>query len=207
MDKIVIASGNPGKLKEIQSMLRPLGINVVRQSELNVPEVDETGLTFVENAILKARQAAEYTGLPALADDSGLEVDALQQAPGIYSARFAGLGLDGSVDCTDEANNARLVRELSSLPELNPFKARYQCVVAFMRHSTDPTPIVCSGSWEGEIRLFASGDGGFGYDPYFYIPKLSCTAAELPADKKNNISHRGVALAQFISALTLSLKQ
>lgn len=192
--KIVLASGNRKKLDELNSILAPLGFDVVPQSRFGVPEVEETGLTFVENAILKARNAAAHTGLPALSDDSGIEVDALQGAPGIYSARFAG------PDATDADNNALLVKRLQALPEASR-RARYQCIIVFMRHAHDPVPLIAQGSWEGEVQLTPAGQHGFGYDPHFYIPALGCTAAEMEPAEKNRISHRGRALQALAQAL------
>lgn len=192
--KIVLASGNKGKLKELEHILAPMGYEIQAQSEFDVPDAEETGLTFVENAIIKARNACEHTGLAAISDDSGIEVDALQGAPGIYSARFAGPG------ASDAENNKRLMSELQALGQ-GPFTARYQCVIVYMRHASDPTPIICQGSWEGEIQFAPAGDNGFGYDPHFYIPAKKCTAAQLTDDIKHALSHRGKALHQLITAL------
>nr|WP_202966570.1 RdgB/HAM1 family non-canonical purine NTP pyrophosphatase [Isoalcanivorax pacificus] len=194
MMKIVLASGNQKKLNELNAILAPLGCDVLPQSTFNVPEAEETGLTFVENAILKARNAAAHTGLPAVSDDSGIEVDALNGAPGIYSARFAGPG------ATDAANNALLVQRLNALPDATR-SARYQCVIVFMRHADDPVPLIAHGSWEGEIVLQPAGEQGFGYDPHFYIPSLGCTAAQMAPAEKNRISHRGQALASLMQQL------
>jgi XTP/dITP diphosphohydrolase len=190
MKKLVLASGNAGKLRELSAIMQDFDYALAAQSEYNVPEAVETGTTFVENAIIKARNAAEHTGLPALADDSGIEVDALQGAPGVYSARFAG------ADATDAANNALLVEKLKDVPA-EQRTARYRAVIVYMRHAGDPSPIICEGSWEGLIQLEASGDGGFGYDPYFYLPKHDCTSANLSAEEKNRLSHRGQALRQL----------
>ena len=190
MIELVLASGNPGKLRELSALLDDLGYHLSPQSQFGVPEVAETGTTFVENAIIKARHAAAITGLPALADDSGIEVDALGGAPGVYSARFSG---DGA---TDASNNALLVEKLSDVPP-DQRGARYRAVIVFMRHAADPSPIICEGSWEGQIRLKPAGAGGFGYDPYFYLPELGCTSAELSAEEKNRRSHRGQALAKL----------
>jgi len=190
----VLASGNQKKLNELNAILAPLGCDVLPQSTFNVPEAEETGLTFVENAILKARNAAAHTGLPAVSDDSGIEVDALNGAPGIYSARFAGPG------ATDAANNALLVQRLNALPDATR-RARYQCVIVFMRHADDPVPLIAHGSWEGEIVLQPAGEQGFGYDPHFYIPSLGCTAAQMAPAEKNRISHRGQALASLMQQL------
>ncbi len=187
MTDLVLASGNPGKLRELAALLDGLGYRLLPQSQFGVPEVAETGTTFVENAIIKARHAAEITGLPALADDSGIEVDALDGAPGVYSARFSG------DNATDASNNALLVEKLRDLPPAER-GARYRAVIVYMRHAADPSPIICEGSWEGRIQLEPAGDGGFGYDPHFYLAELGCTAAELDAAEKNRRSHRGQAL-------------
>lgn len=194
--RIVIATGNAGKWKEIQTLLAPLGLDVVRQTELNVPDADETGLSFVENAILKARHAALHTGLPAIADDSGLEVDALGGAPGIYSARYAGVG------ASDEDNNRKLLAELHELGEHEPV-ARFQCVVVFMRHAADPVPLIAQGTWEGRVIASPKGSGGFGYDPLFFVPSEGCTSAELSPERKNRLSHRGQALARLAALLKM----
>jgi len=190
MKKLVLASNNPGKLRELKRILDDLGYDLHPQSEFGVSEVAETGTTFVENAIIKARHAAEKTGLPALADDSGIEVDALDGAPGVYSARFAGSNAD------DNANNALLVDKLREVPEALR-SARYRAVIVFMRHAGDPSPLICEGSWEGVIHLEPAGDGGFGYDPHFFLPELGCTSAQLSADEKNRLSHRGQALTEL----------
>lgn len=192
--KIVLASGNQGKLKELKQILQPFGYEVHAQNEFNVPEAEETGLTFVENAIIKARNACQHTGFAAISDDSGIEVDALKGAPGIYSARFAG------PNATDAENNTHLVEQLKALGA-GPFTARYQCVIVFMQHAQDPTPIICQGTWEGEIQFNPMGENGFGYDPHFYIPEKQCTAAQLSEDIKHSLSHRGKALTQLISVL------
>ncbi|HLR17219.1 MAG TPA: RdgB/HAM1 family non-canonical purine NTP pyrophosphatase [Alcanivoracaceae bacterium] len=191
--KIVLASGNKKKMRELEDILAPLGYNILPQSNFAVSEAEETGLTFVENAILKARNACAHTGLPAISDDSGLEVDILKGAPGIYSARYAG------PNATDADNNAHLVAQLRPFGE-GPFTARYQCVIVYMQHEADPVPLICQGSWEGEIRLTASGTQGFGYDPHFYVPEKGCTAAELEQDIKHQLSHRGVALRKLMDA-------
>ena len=194
MDTLVLASGNQKKLDEMRAILEPLALKVVPQSDFQVPEAEETGLTFVENAILKARNAAAHTGLPAIADDSGLEVDALNGAPGIYSARFSG------ADASDSKNNALLIDMLGDLPDA-PRTARYQAVLVLMRHPDDPTPLICQGTWEGEILLAPRGNGGFGYDPHFLIPELGVTAAEMDPAEKNRVSHRGRALKALMDAL------
>lgn len=190
MKRLVLASGNPGKLKELSVILADLGYELHAQSEFDVPEVAETGTTFVENAIIKARHAATLTGLPALADDSGIEVDALNGAPGVYSARFSGPG------ASDADNNALLVEKLSDIHSRQR-SARYRAVIVLMRHAADPSPIICEGSWEGIIQLEPAGNGGFGYDPYFFLPDRGCTSAQLSAAEKNRSSHRGKALAEL----------
>lgn len=194
MEKIVLASGNAKKLAEMQRLLEPLDIQVVAQSEFSVPEAEETGTTFVENAIIKARNASKYTGLPAIADDSGIEVEALNGAPGVYSARFSGVG------ATDAKNNALLVEMLADAPDVSR-SARYVAVIVLMHHEDDATPLICQGTWDGEIVLEPQGDQGFGYDPHFFVKEKNGTAAQLPAEEKNAISHRGKAMAQLIQAL------
>ena len=194
MKKIVLASNNKGKAREIGQLLADLDIEVVAQSELNVPEIEETGLTFVENAILKARNAAHHTGLPALADDSGIEVDALDGEPGIYSARYAGVG------ASDEQNLQKLIRKINAKTGA-PRSARFQCLMVLMRHEKDPTPLICQGTWEGQIIDTPQGDNGFGYDPIFYVPDEKCTSAQLPAERKNALSHRGKALKCLLEQL------
>lgn len=186
MKTIVLASNNRGKVKEFNELFADLDLEVVPQREFEVEEVAETGLTFVENAIIKARHAAQKTGLPALADDSGIEVDALDGAPGIYSARFAGAG------ASDAANCDLLLEKLAQVPEAER-SARFQCLLVFMRHADDPTPLICQGTWEGRILAAPRGDNGFGYDPLFYVPIHDCSAAELPSEVKNQLSHRGQA--------------
>jgi XTP/dITP diphosphohydrolase len=194
MKKVVLASGHRGKVREINQILAGLDFEVVPQTEFDVPEIEETGLSFVENAILKARNAAQHTGLPAIADDSGLEVDALRGAPGIYSARYAGIGAG------DEANLKKLLEELQAVPGAER-TARFQCLMVFMEHGMDPTPIICQGSWEGQITEAPAGENGFGYDPVFYVPSHDCTAAQLSAEEKNRLSHRGQALQLLMQAL------
>ena len=192
--RVVLASGNKGKLREINQLLHGLHITAVPQTQLGVTDVEETGLTFVENAIIKARHAAQLTGLPAIADDSGIEVDALQGAPGIYSARFAGVG-------ASDADNVRLLLEkLHDVPE-EQRSARFQCLMVYMRHAKDPTPIICQGTWEGRILNEPVGENGFGYDPVFYVPEETCSAAQLSSDVKNRLSHRGQALRELLDAL------
>lgn len=195
---IVLASNNIGKLREIQQLLEKLSIQVIPQSEFNVPDIQENALTFVENAILKARCAAKYSGLSAIADDSGLEVDALNGTPGIYSARFAGK------NATDQENRAKLLYELKDIPEENR-TARFQCVIVYLRHFKDPTPIIAQGTWQGRILFHEQGKNGFGYDPLFFVPTHNCSAAELPMDIKNQISHRGRALKRLIEYINSSL--
>lgn len=195
MNKIVLATGNKGKVKELSKLLADLHIDVVPQSDFNVADVPETGTTFVENAIIKARHAAKITGLPAIADDSGLEVDYLNGAPGIYSARFAG------EHCSDADNNEKLLAVLDGV-ETTKRSARFQCVLVFMRHAEDPTPIICQGTWEGEIGTEFHGNQGFGYDPLFWLAEQNMASAQLPRDLKNSLSHRGQALAKLVKKLT-----
>ena len=194
MKKIVLASGNKGKVREFNQLFAGLDIEVVPQTEFGVEEVEETGLTFVENAILKARNAAAHTGLPAIADDSGLEVDALKGAPGIYSARYARVG------ATDEENLHKLLQALDGVAKAER-GARFQCLLVLMQHDKDPTPIICQGTWEGRISSAPQGDNGFGYDPVFYVPSHNCSAAQLDAEVKNGLSHRGQALTQLLAAM------
>lgn len=193
MTQIVLASGNSGKLREFSQLLAPLGFSLTPQSEFDVTEAAETGLSFVENAIIKARHAAEITGLPALADDSGLEIDALHGAPGIYSSRFAG------EKATDTDNIGAVLDALRDVPETER-SARFQCILVFMRHAKDPTPLICQGSWQGQILTEAIGEGGFGYDPIFWVAETDCSAAELSSEQKHAISHRGKAMRQFLEA-------
>lgn len=192
--RIVLASNNPGKVREFAQLLADLHYEVRPQAEFQVPEAEETGLTFVENAIIKARNAAHYSGLPAIADDSGLEVDALDGAPGIYSARYAGRGAN------DRQNLEKLLAELTDVPERQR-TARFQCVLVYLRHEFDPTPLICHGTWEGRILSEARGSSGFGYDPLFFVPTHHCSAAELAPQVKNSLSHRGQALRQLLEAL------
>ena len=189
MPKIVLATHNPGKAREFAALLADLAVEVVPQSTFNVPEAEETGLSFVENALLKARNAAFHSGLPALADDSGLVVDALGGAPGVYSARYAGSG------ASDRANLDQLLAELRETPE-GRRTARFQCVLVLLRHPADPTPLICQGTWEGVIAFEPRGANGFGYDPVFLpLDQAGMTAAELELATKNHLSHRGQALA------------
>lgn len=191
-DKIVLASSNAGKVREINKLLSDHGVKVVPQTEYDVTDAIEDGLSFVENAIKKARHAAKHTGLPAIADDSGIEVDALNHAPGIYSARYSGQG--------DEQNNIKMLKELEGIAEENR-TARYQCVMVFMRDADDPTPIITQGTLEGSILTEPKGDGGFGYDPIFWLPEKNCSAGEISLEEKNKISHRAQALNSLIKEL------
>lgn len=192
--KIVLASSNAGKVREFNELLESSGIEVVPQSVYGVPDIEETGLTFVENAILKARNAAQHTGLAAIADDSGLEVDALDGAPGIYSARYAG------EDASDESNLLKLIDALKDTPDAGR-GARFQCLMVYMRHAADPTPRIVQGTWDGSILHAPRGTNGFGYDPVFHVPEQHCSSAELAPEVKNRLSHRGQALRQLISLL------
>lgn len=194
MKKIVLASGNAGKVREINQIVAELGFEVHPQTEFDVPEAEETGLTFVENAILKARNAARHTGLPAIADDSGIEVDALHGAPGIYSARYAGPG------ASDQTNLEKLLEALADVPDAER-TGRFQCLMVYMEHAEDPTPLICQGTWEGRITREPAGAGGFGYDPVFLVPDRGCTSAQLPPEEKNRLSHRGQALRKLHDAL------
>ncbi|MFL0803996.1 MAG: RdgB/HAM1 family non-canonical purine NTP pyrophosphatase [Agarilytica sp.] len=194
MQTIVLASGNPGKLREFQSLLGNLGYDIRPQSEFNVDNAEETGLTFVENAILKARHACKATGHAAISDDSGIEVDALNGAPGIYSARFSGENAD------DAANNEKLLADLEDLPT-EQRTARYQCVLVYMAHALDPTPIIAQGSWEGTILEAPLGENGFGYDPLFWVPTHNCSSAQLSKETKNGMSHRAIAMKKLIAQI------
>ncbi|MEQ3513234.1 XTP/dITP diphosphatase [Pseudoalteromonas sp. BZB3] len=190
--QIVLATGNQGKVKELGAMLNELNIEVLPQSQFDVPDVPETGTTFIENAIIKARHAAKITGLPAIADDSGLEVDALNGAPGVYSARFAG------ENANDQDNIDKLLVEMQGKTVRS---ARFWCVLVYMRHADDPTPLVCQASWEGTITEDQQGREGFGYDPVFYVASEGCTSAQLTKEQKNALSHRGQALQQLVAKL------
>jgi len=194
MQKVVLATGNAGKVRELASLLNDFGLDVVAQTDLGVDSAEETGLTFIENAIIKARHAAQVTGLPAIADDSGLAVDALGGAPGIYSARYSG------VDATDQQNLEKLLVALKDVPD-EQRTAQFHCVLVYLRHADDPTPLVFHGSWQGEITRAAAGAGGFGYDPIFYVPALGKTAAELSKAEKGEVSHRGKALTLLLEAM------
>jgi len=193
-ERIVLASNNAGKVREINQLLADQQIEVVPQKAFDIPDAEETGLTFVENAILKARHAARLSGLPAIADDSGIEVDALEGAPGIYSARFAG------PECDDRKNNLKLLDRLRGVAE-EERGARFQCLMVYMRHADDPTPIICQGAWEGRILSAPLGDNGFGYDPLFWVPSEGRSSAQLSPELKNRLSHRGQALRKLLAAL------
>ena len=188
--QIVLATGNQGKVKELSEMLSDFSIAVLPQSHFDVADVPETGTTFIENAIIKARHAAKITGLPAIADDSGLEVDALNGAPGVYSARFAG------ENANDQDNIDKLLVEMQGKAVR---AARFWCVLVYMRHADDPTPLVCQASWEGTITEDQQGREGFGYDPVFYVASEGCTSAQLTKNQKNVLSHRGQALQQLVA--------
>lgn len=194
MRRVVLASGNAGKLREMSALLAPLGFELLTLASLGIPSPEETGTTFLENALLKARHAAGAAGLPAISDDSGIEVDALGGRPGVYSARFAG------AQATDQDNLRKLLAELHGVhPEFR--QARYHCVIVFVRNAADPDPIVAHGKWEGQIALEPRGDGGFGYDPIFVPAGLHSTAAQLTAGEKNKISHRALALLALVDEL------
>jgi len=192
LEKLVIASNNQGKLREINALLAPLSIEVIPQSVFNAGEIDEPHGTFVENALAKARHASRCSGLPALADDSGICVSALKGAPGVNSARYAG------EPKSDERNNQKLIEALKNQSDR---RAYYYCVIVLVRHADDPQPIIVDGSWYGEIVDQPRGEGGFGYDPYFFVPEFGKTSAEFTAEQKNRISHRGQALAQLVNIL------
>lgn len=191
---IVLASGNAGKIREINDMLADLDFRVVPQTEFSVPDADETGLSFVENAILKARNAARHTRLPAIADDSGLEVDALDGEPGVQSAHYAG------VNATDAANVQKLLTALQEIPDAER-TARFRCVMVYLRRPDDAMPLIAVGTWEGRIARAPRGSNGFGYDPVFIVPDRNCTSAELSPEDKNQLSHRGQALRSLVSLL------
>lgn len=191
-DKLVLASNNAGKLREFNALLAPLGIDVLPQRQFDVPECPEPYGTFLENALAKARHASRVTGLPALADDSGLCVEALAGQPGVHSARFAG------EPKSDARNNQLLVERLAGIDNR---RAWYVCVLVLLRHADDPQPLVADGVWFGEVRDTPAGEGGFGYDPHFWLPQAGCTAAELDAAAKNRVSHRGLALNQLLDKL------
>ena len=193
-DTLVIATHNPGKLKEFERLFAPLGVTIQSAKALNVPDVAETGLTFVENALIKARHVAKVTGLPAIADDSGLSVEALDGAPGIYSARYSDEG-------TDSANNAKLLNVLTCVPN-DKRQAYFQCSLVFLRHAYDPVPVIAEGRWHGEILEAPQGEQGFGYDPLFWVASEQKTSAELLPEKKNALSHRGQALKTLMAHFT-----
>lgn len=192
--KIVLASNNAGKAREIDAMLAGHDLHVISQAEFRVPEIEETGLTFVENAILKARNAARHTGLPAIADDSGIEIMEMDGKPGIHSARYAGYG------ASDEANLLKLIEEVKKLPE-EKRQTRFVCLMVFVRYADDPVPVITQGIWNGIAITEPRGDNGFGYDPMFYVPTHGCTSAELPPEEKNRISHRAIALKALVEKL------
>ena len=192
--KVVLASANPGKLRELAALLGPLGWELTPQSAFGVEPAEETGDTFAANALLKARHAADGAGRPALADDSGLEVDALGGRPGVRSARYAG------PECDDAANNRRLLEELADVPDAER-TARYRCVIAFARAADDPAPVLAEGCWEGRILRAPRGANGFGYDPLFHVPTHGCASAELEPAVKNGLSHRGAALRALLAAV------
>ena len=194
MKKLVLASGNQGKLAEFKALFAKLAIEVLPLSDFGVESPEETGLSFIENAILKARHASKATGLPALADDSGLAIDALNGAPGIYSARYAGVGV------TDADNIDKALKSLAGVPEAQR-GARFHCVLALMQHAEDPMPLIAHGAWSGRILSARVGDGGFGYDPVFYVPEKDCAAAQLSKEEKNAISHRGKAIAELLNVM------
>lgn len=194
MQKIVLASSNLGKVKELQALLADKRFEVIPQSALHIPDAEETGLTFIENALIKARHAARLSGLPAIADDSGLEVDALNGAPGVYSARYAGPG------SSDADNNRKLLAALHGVPSLKR-TARFRCAIVMLRHTDDPSPLIGEGAWEGHILEEAKGNGGFGYDPLFHAAETGCAAAELSAEEKNRLSHRAKALHSLLQQL------
>jgi len=194
MTEIVLASNNRGKLREIEALLAPAALRLIPQGQLGIEAAEETGLTFVENAILKARHAAHASGLGAIADDSGIEVDALDGAPGIYSARYAGS------DASDQANCDKLLQALADRPGCDR-SARFQCVMVYLRHADDPTPLICQGTWEGLILDAPHGEHGFGYDPIFGVPTHGLSSAELDPETKNALSHRGQALRALVASL------
>jgi len=191
---LVLASGNSGKLRELTAMLEPLGWAIRPQGDWAVSEAVEDGLSFLENALIKARHASKCTGLPALGDDSGLVVDALNGAPGIYSSRFAGANAE------DGANNQKLLNALMGVPEPDR-SAHFYCAMVLVRHAEDPSPLLATGSWDGQIMEAPSGVGGFGYDPLFWVPDQCCSSAELPSDVKNRLSHRGQALSGMMAQI------
>lgn len=194
MQKIVLATNNQNKIHELHGCLSKQSFEIVSQRDYHIPDANEVGLTFIENAIIKARHAAALTSLPAIADDSGLVVDALHGAPGIHSARYGGNGTD------DQKNNQKLLDALANIPA-NERSAFFYCVLVYLRHKNDPTPVICQGKWQGYILTEPQGKNGFGYDPLFYIPELGRTAADLSYEEKKHVSHRGQALKSLIKAL------
>ena len=192
--QVVLATGNAGKVRELQQLLADSGYEILPQSDFDTPEAIEDGLGFVENALIKARAASRHTGLPAIADDSGIAVDALGGAPGIYSARYAGEG------ASDEQNLNLLLANIKDVAEADR-TARFICLMVYVRHAEDPTPIICQGSWEGRLLSDPQGENGFGYDPIFYVPEKSCTSAQLSSEEKNAMSHRGKAIQCLIKQL------
>jgi len=198
MKKLVIASGNPGKLREFAQMLEPLGFEIVPQAQLGIPEAEEPHATFVENALAKARHASRLTRMPAFADDSGICVAALGGEPGVHSARYAEPGAEGGREAQDERNNRKLLSELAGRRDR---RAHYYCVIVLVRHAEDPEPLIAEGRWHGEVIDEPRGANGFGYDPYFHLPALGRTAAELEPDVKNGVSHRGQALRELVARL------
>ena len=196
---IVLASNNSGKAKEINALLEGSNFNVISQSEFNVEEVEETGLTFIENALIKARNAAKYTEHPVIADDSGIEVPALKGRPGIYSARYA--GASNGATASDEDNLNKLIEDIKPLSEEDRV-ARFVCVMVYLKHAEDPTPIIAEGFWNGVVITEPRGENGFGYDPMFYVPTHDCVSAELSPEIKNKLSHRGLALQQLLEKIS-----
>lgn len=194
-NRIVLASNNAGKIKEINALLAQQGFEILPQKTFTSKEAVEDGLSFVENAIKKARFAARASGLPAIADDSGIEVDALNGQPGIYSARYAG------EDASDQQNVTKLLEALADIED-EKRSARFQCLMVYVRHENDPVPVICQGSWEGKILTAPQGENGFGYDPVFFVPEENCSAAQLSPEKKNSLSHRGKALKLLVQKLT-----
>jgi XTP/dITP diphosphohydrolase len=193
MQKLVIASNNPGKLREFRFLLQPLGIEVLTQSDLGITEAEEPHITFIENALAKARHVSRLSGLPALADDSGICVTALDGSPGVLSARYA-----GDNPRSDERNNQKLLQVMQGVDDR---RAHYYCVLVLLRHVDDPQPLIAEGEWHGEIANQERGDGGFGYDPLFWLPELGMTGAELDREQKNTISHRGKALRMLLQRI------
>jgi XTP/dITP diphosphohydrolase len=201
MKKLVVASSNPGKIREFEQMLEPLGFEIVPQSQLGIADAEEPHASFVENALAKARHASRLSSMPAFADDSGICVAALGGEPGVHSARYAGDTPHGSAerrDARDRRNNEKLI---ASIARQQDRRAHYYCVIVLVRHAADPEPLIAEGRWHGEIIIEPRGSGGFGYDPYFYVPALGWTAAELDPDRKNALSHRGHALKHLVALL------